>query len=76
MEPTPKRNPGSGSSGSLMGFGFSQPWKENKTWQSWRDWLKEGRERIDIVVDSGASTSMLPKDIAKDHPTKPGQNRS
>ena len=61
-----------------MGFGVSQPRKEGQkaSWQSWRDWLKEGRERIDIIVDSGASTSMLPKDVAKDHPMRPGSNHS
>jgi hypothetical protein len=38
----------------------------------WEKWAEEGRERIDIVVDSGASTSMLPKDVAVEHPMKPG----
>lgn len=37
----------------------------------WRKWQQEGRERIDIVVDSGASTSMLPRTVAQDHAIKP-----
>jgi hypothetical protein len=39
-------------------------------------WAEEGRERIDIVVDSGASTSMLPKDVAMGHPMKPGMPKT
>ena len=38
----------------------------NKVWQQW---AKKGSawERLDIVVDSGASTSILPLKAAKDH---------
>ena len=61
-----------------MGFSHSQPRRESQSaqWKDWRDWSKQGRERIDIIVDSGASTSMLPKDVARDHPIRPGTNRS
>ena len=38
----------------------------------WSDWeYKRTRERINIIVDSGASTCILPKSIAKDHPVYP-----
>ena len=40
--------------------------------EPWRKWTEEGRERIDIIVDSGASTSMLPRSVAPGHPLKPG----
>ena len=39
-----------------------------RPWQTWKD---GERERIDIVVDSGASTSALPREVAKDYPLKP-----
>ena len=69
-----------------MEFGHPQSRKEDQHdpwygWQgrharhSWQDWLEAGQERIDIIVDSGASTSMLPKDVAKDHPLRPGGDR-
>ena len=64
--------------GSLSELSRSQHQKESQhtSLQGWYNWLEEGRERIDIVVDSGASTSMLPKDVAKDQPMRPGTSRS
>jgi hypothetical protein len=61
------------SEGSLLGFSRSQ-WSSSseRPKHQWQKWAEEGRERIDIVVDSGASTSMLPKSIAQEHPMKPG----
>jgi hypothetical protein len=34
----------------------------------WENWKHAGCERLDIVVDSGASTSILPQNVAKLHP--------
>ena len=61
-----------------MVLGPSQPSRESlqAPCQSEQDGLEEGRERIDVVVDSGASTSMLPREVAKDHPTKSGTSGS
>ena len=39
---------------------------------AWKSWQQQGRERIDIIVDSGASTSMLPRAVAASHPLKTG----
>ena len=44
---------------------------EGSTGLSHGEWQQEGRERIDMVVDPGASTSMLPRTFAQDHPLKP-----
>jgi hypothetical protein len=59
--------------GSLLGFSQSQR-SSSSEWPKyqWQKWDDAGRESIDIVVDSGASTSMLPESIAKEHPMKPG----
>ena len=38
----------------------------NKVWQQWAK-KDSAWERLDIVVDSGASTSILPLNAAKDH---------
>ena len=35
--------------------------------EPWHKWLDEKRERVDITIDSGASTSMLPRDVATGH---------
>jgi hypothetical protein len=65
------------SEGSLSGFSQSQ-WSPSseRPKRQWQKWAEEGRERIDIVVDSGASTSMLPKNIAMEHPMKPGMPKT
>ena len=36
----------------------------------WHKWI--GRERLDIVIDSGSSASMLPEGVAPGHELKPG----
>jgi hypothetical protein len=62
------------SEGSLLGFSqahWSPPSSERPKHQ-WQKWAEEGRERVDIVV----STSMLPKDIAVEHPMKPGMPKT
>ena len=37
---------------------------------AWHKWI--GRERLDIVIDSGSSVSMLPQSVAPSHELKPG----
>ena len=39
----------------------------------WHKWI--GRERLDIVIDSGSSASMLPEGVALDHELKPGDGK-
>ena len=34
----------------------------------WKSFIQNGCERIDIIVDSGASVCMMPDTIAKNHP--------
>ena len=36
----------------------------------WHKWI--GRERLDIIIDSGSSVSMLPQGVAPHHELKPG----
>ena len=43
---------------------------------SWKPFADKGYERLGIVVDSGASVCMLPRDIAKDHVMVPGKAAS
>ena len=44
--------------------------------EEWKEWIKAGRERMDIVIDSGASRNVLPRDVANEHSTRPGSSRT
>ena len=41
----------------------------------WQKWVDAGRERVDIVIDSGSSASMLPVHVAPKHVMHPGANK-
>ena len=43
---------------------------------AWRKWVDAGRERLDIVIDSGSSASMLPVSVAPKHELRPGGGRT
>ena len=42
---------------------------------AWQRWVDAGRERVDIVIDSGSSASMLPVHVAPKHELLPGANK-
>ena len=42
---------------------------------AWQRWVDAGRERVDIVIDSGSSASMLPVHVAPKHVMHPGANK-
>ena len=43
---------------------------------AWRKWVDAGRERMDIVIDSDSSASMLPVGIAPGHELQPGNGKT
>ena len=69
----------SSRSGALSGFccsnaclgNYQTQWKGGLSWKNWLSTGREPRERMDIVIDSGASTSILPRDVARYHRMKP-----